>query len=294
MTDRYGIAEWYGEPFAQMPPAQRQKLARVALDPGADLPTCPFQAGIPCRKKGGVCSIQLYRPGLGPKSDRIGERYAPPVITCPRRFDQGNLIPMWLADVVGFEKTKAFLACEVPFMRSPSTGRAAGRIDLVLTSSDKEGFRWFGLELQAVYFSGKGMQIEFERLAEDTGTLPPSPTETRRPDWRSSSAKRLMPQLQVKAPTLRRWGTKLAVAVDAPFFEAIGGPSPKPSHDLDEGDIIWLVSQISDEYRLEASHWEVLSLEESSDKLLAAKTVKRGEFEKALRTKLQPLQGELP
>ena len=81
------------------------------------------------------------------------------------------------------------------------------------------------------------------------------------------------------------------MAVDVPFFEAIGGPSSKPSHDLDEGDIIWLVSQISDEYRLEASHWEVLSLEESSDKLLAATTVKRGEFEEALRAKLQPLQG---
>ena len=100
-----------------------------------------------------------------------------------------------------------------------------------------------------------------------------------------------VPQLQIKAPTLRRWGTKLAVAVDRPFFEAIGGPSQKPSQDLDEGDIIWLVPQISDEYQLEASHWEVLSLEDSSDKLLAAKTVKRGEFEEALRAKLQRLQG---
>ena len=74
------------------------------------------------------------------------------------------------------------------------------------------------------------------------------------------------------------------------FFEAIGGPSRKVSQDLDEGDIIWLVPQISDQYRLEALHWEVLSLEDSSDKLLAAKTVKRREFEEALRAKLQPLQ----
>jgi len=28
-----------------------------------------------------------------------------------------------------------------------------------------------------------------------------------------------MPQLQVKVPTLRRWASKLAVAVDRPFFE---------------------------------------------------------------------------
>ena len=63
-----------------------------------------------------------------------------------------------------------------------------------------------------------GMRTEFERLALDADKLPPSPNAVRRPDWRSSSAKRLMPQLQIKAPTLRRWGTKLAVAVDMPFL----------------------------------------------------------------------------
>ena len=30
-----------------------------------------------------------------------------------------------------------------------------------------------------------------------------------------------MPQLEVKAPTLRRWGTKLAVAVDVPFLKPL-------------------------------------------------------------------------
>ena len=261
------------------------------MDPDAVPPTCPFQqGGIPCRKKGGVCSIQHYRRRPAPHEDRIGERSGTPVITCPHRFDQGNLVPKWLAQVVGFVEAEAFLAREVPFMHSPSTGRPAGRIDLVLANSNKS-FVWFGLEIQAVYFSGTGMRTEFERLALDADKLPPSPNAVRRPDWRSSSAKRLMPQLQVKAPTLRRWGTKLAVAVDMPFFEAIGGPSRKVSQDLDEGDIIWLVPQISDEYQLEALHWEVLSLEDSSDKLLAAKTVKRGEFEEALRAKLQPLQG---
>ena len=139
------------------------------------------------------------------------------------------------------------------------------------------------------------MQSEFENLVRDADKLPPFPNAVRRPDWRSSSAKRLMPQLQTKAPTLRRWGTKLAVAVDIPFFKAIGGPSQKPSQDLDEGDIIWLAPQISDEYRLEASHWDVLSLEDSSEKLLAAKTVNRVEFEEALRAKLQPIQrGDIP
>ncbi len=131
------------------------------------------------------------------------------------------------------------------------------------------------------------MLADFEILLDNTDEKPPEPTAVLRPDWRSSSAKRLMPQLQVKGPTLRRWGTKLAVAVDRPFFEAVGGPSDEPSRDLNDGDIVWLVPRITDDYRLVENHWEVLSLEESSDKLLSAETVKRHEFEDALRTKLQ-------
>lgn len=269
MTTRYRIAEWFGEPFMRLPAARRQALAQAALGRSPS-PTCPFQSGRPrCSKKGGVCSIQT------------GEGM--PVITCPSRFDEGNLLPNGLASIVDFEYV--YLAREVPFMRSPSTARPAGRIDLVI-ARDRGAHSWFGLEVQAVYFSGEGMRADFEMLLASTDILPPEPTAVRRPDWRSSSAKRLMPQLQIKGPTLRRWGTKLAVAVDLPFFEAIGGPTASPSRDLNDGDIVWLVPRISGDYRLEEHHWEVLSLEASSDKLLSAETVRRKEFERLLRNKL--------
>lgn len=276
MNERYGIVEWFGRPFKDLSVSERQSLASAALGEKPP-PDCPFQCGSPkCGKKGGVCSI-----GVGDKQ---------PVITCPKRFEEGNLIPLWLSRIAGF--ANSYLAPEVPFMKSPATGRPAGRIDLVV-SGDEKASSWFGLEIQAVYFSGEGMRADFELLVENTDPVPPRPTAVRRPDWRSSSAKRLMPQLQVKAPTLRRWGTKLAVAVDLPFFEAIGGPSASPSHDLNDGDIIWLVPRINEGYRLEECHWEVLSLEVSSDKLLAAETVKRQEFEDALRSKLaQITQGK--
>ena len=133
------------------------------------------------------------------------------------------------------------------------------------------------------------MQADFEVLQQDNDHFPPAPTAVRHPDWRSSSAKRLMPQLQIKAPTLRRWLTKLAVAVDLPFLNAIGGARENPSHDLNEGDIIWLVPQVFEQYQLEAIHWEVLSLEKSSEKLINAETIKRHEFEEALRNRLHPL-----
>ena len=267
---RYGVAEWFGEPFRAMPAQRRRVLARAALG-RAGPPPCPFQRGRPpCGKAGGVCSIQVPN-GL-------------PVITCPRRFDQGDLLPAWLARIVGFPEIH--MAREVPFMRSPVTGKAAGRVDLVI-AQDGAATSWFGLEVQAVYFSGKAMRPDFELLLENDDSAPPEPTEIRRPDWRSSSAKRLMPQLQVKGPTLIRWGSKLAVAVDMPFFEAIGGPTAAPSHDLNDGDIVWLVPRVTAGFRLEEHHWEVLSLDESSKKLLAADTVKRNEFEAALRAKLE-------
>ena len=94
-----------------------------------------------------------------------------------------------------------------------------------------------------------------------------------------------------KAPTVRRWNSKIAVAVDRPFFESIGGPSPTPTQDVNDGDIIWRVPDLSwdgddGRFRLARGHWEVLTLEESTDKLLAARTISRDSFETALRDKL--------
>ena len=277
------MGEWYGEDFATMPPQRRQELAVVAQGEGVP-PICPYRRGAPiCSKKGGTCTIQEYEIVDGRISANIGD----PVIVCPYRFNEADVIPRWLAEIAGFELV--YLAREVPFMREPQSGRGAGRIDLVL-ASNQDATDWFGLEIQAVYFSGPGMAADWELLSTDDGVAAPQPTARRRPDWRSSSAKRLMPQLEVKAPTLRRWGKKLAVAVDWPFFEAIGGASPRPSHDINEGDIIWLIPRLSNG-RLERCHWEVLSLEDSSHKLLAAEPVRREDFEIDLRRKLVRLEG---
>lgn len=98
-----------------------------------------------------------------------------------------------------------------------------------------------------------------------------------------------MPQLQVKVPTLRRWGKKLAVAVDRAFFDALGGPRDDPVQDIDEGEVLWLVPIIDADGRLTRGHWEMLSLDEASRKLLSAETVRRVDFEQALQSRLQPL-----
>ena len=211
---------------------------------------------------------------------------------CPARFEQDLLIIRWLAEIVGFPPDQTLVAREIPFMQSMLTDKPAGKIDLVIGRHPQGGeLRWYGLEIQAVYFSGSGMSSQFEVLLDDDSSSPPFPDKTRRPDWRSSSAKRLMPQLQIKVPTTRRWQTKMAVAVDQQFFAAIGGPSASPAQDLNDGDIIWLIPKfvVDDNtgyYRLERGHWEVLTLEDSSVKLLAAQTISRDAFESALIEKL--------
>ncbi len=284
---RYGISEWYGRGFADMQPNERARLAEVALGQTPSLPDCPFRAAsLPCSKSGGVCSLQRFEEGDG---GILGHPVDAPVIVCPSRFEEDDLLLRWLSEIVGFSWDETLYAREVAFMASSSTGKAAGKIDLVVARTAGGGLKWYGLEIQAVYFSGEAMQSEFESVRAHS-SAPRFPDKVRRPDWRSSSAKRLMPQLQVKVPTLRRWGSKLAIAVDRPFFDVLGGPSSEPSHDLDDGDIIWLVPELqadgSGNFQLRRGHWEVLTLEESSKKLLAANTVSRAYFEATLLEKL--------
>ena len=235
------------------------------------------------------------RPHSEAESGRLGPGTGPPVIMCPSRFEQENTIVRWLADIVGFGHDDVQIAREVPFMKSSATSRAAGKIDLVVAKEKNGGIAFFGLEIQAVYFSGHKMALEFERLRPSDDPALPFPVEKRRPDFRSSSAKRLMPQLQVKVPTLRRWGAKLAVCVDRPFFDAIGGPSEPAERDLNAGDVIWMAPELREDaagrFVLRRGHWEVLTLEDSGKKLLAARTIKREEFERTLRGKLTELPG---
>ena len=291
MISRYGIAEWYGQPFLDLPPDMRRRLAKKALRENRNIPPCPFQKDRPpCRKRGGICSLHRYERD---EDGRLGLPKGDPAIVCPDRFEENQLLVSWLAEIVGFSRDEAMMAREVPFMQGTGTNKPAGKIDLVVAKTSNGDLRWYGLEIQAVYFSGRGMQSEFVNLRVDDHHRPPFPNAVRRPDWRSSGAKRLMPQLQIKVPTLRRWGSKIAVAVDRPFFESIGGPSSAPSRDLNDGDIIWLVPKLSlnekGHYQLSRGHWEVLTLEETSTKLLAAKTIRRETFERELQSKLQPM-----
>ena len=98
---------------------------------------------------------------------------------------------------------------------------------------------WCALELQAVYFSGKSMANEFKMLSVAETEALQFPAKHRRPDWRSSGPKRLLPQLQTKVPTIRTWGKKMAVVIDEAFFGSLVGLE-REKH-LSNSEIAWFV-----------------------------------------------------
>ena len=77
------------------------------------------------------------------------------------------------------------------------------------------------MEFQAVYFSGMSMENDFKLMREWIGLGVPFPHVQRRPDFRSSGPKRLMPQLQIKVPTISRWGKKMTVVIDSSFWDSL-------------------------------------------------------------------------
>jgi hypothetical protein len=123
------------------------------------------------------------------------------------------------------------------------------------------------VEIQAVYFSGDSMNRDFQGILSREGQGLPFPAGKRRPDYRSSGPKRLMPQLQIKVPTLRRWGKKMAVVVDEDFFKAMG--RMKTEDEMSNCDVAWFAVRYDEALSLGAGGVYLTTLEESVDSLAA-------------------------
>lgn len=281
LADRYGIGEWFGHPVQTLTDDQRHEFGRAAVyAEGTPIPKCPFLsefAGteVKCSKKGGVCSFCLYDSVTGIKGKLT--------TFCPNRFYEGSKVFRAIGNkVLGTDKVG--MAKEVDFLTSSVTQEAAGSIDWVLFEKDNKK-NWCALEFQAVYFSGKGMGSDFKAYQEATGVI--FPTKTRRPDFRSSGPKRLMPQLMIKVPTLRRWGKKCAVVVDKEFFAAMG-----TVHGVDHisnSDIVWFVVSFDENSKLQIEEANVRfsTLEASVEGLTGGVPVPLPTFEERLLLKPQ-------
>jgi len=248
LRSRFSIGEWYGAGFDSLTPLQRFENARIAkieyetetLSGAA----CPFQEDAKCNKKGGVCSLRRYQQiGDGPVSG-VGNV----VTTCPQRFLESDTIFRWVGETL-LETNAPIVLSEIGFLdrlrpqseedSDEDSRDYIGRIDNVLVHPSRKPIDWCALELQAVYFSGKSMANEFKMLSERESEVLLFPAKHRRPDWRSSGPKRLLPQLQTKVPTIRTWGKKLAVVIDEAFFESLVGLE-RERH-LSNSEIAWFV-----------------------------------------------------
>jgi len=124
-----------------------------------------------------------------------------------------------------------------------ANGKSAGNIDVVLVSYDKNGkvLDFGALEIQAVYISGN-VRDPFEYYMMDTKARAQMDWSTQpnypRPDYLSSSRKRLAPQLLFKGGILHSWGRKSAVALNKSFFETLPRLTKVRKS---KADIAWLI-----------------------------------------------------
>lgn len=307
----YSIGEWYGHSFRDLSLEERKKYAahggtKINVEP------CRFRAANPelapknttlCTKKGGVCSIRKYE-------DIDEEKFGPLVATCPSRFYEDGLVVAAVAKEV-LRTDKPVVVKEVAFLKredksedksvpaeeaekeeaqdpADTEREDVGRIDMVLLHPD-DLTNWCALEIQAVYFSGKEMGPEFTNIRDYQGQGIPHPVGRRRPDFRSSGPKRLMPQLQIKVPTLRRWGKKMAVVIDQPFFDALG-KMDEVEH-VSNCDIVWIIVDYKDhpgavDAKLYVKKIVRTTLESSVEGLTAGSPVSLPEFEERMKEKL--------
>lgn len=163
------------------------------------------------------------------------------VITCPIRFRQRWRIADDAAEF--FFSPGAQWTALTEIRLNDRYGRSAGNIDVVLVAYDDAGhITDFGaLEVQAVYISGN-VRTAFERyIANPQANAAMDWSKQRfypRPDYVSSSRKRLAPQLLFKGDILHSWGKKQAVAVDRHFFATLPHMDEAPR---EEAELAWLV-----------------------------------------------------
>jgi hypothetical protein len=163
------------------------------------------------------------------------------VITCPIRFRQNWLIADDAADF--FFPADATWTTLTEVRLKDADGGSAGNIDIVLCAYDDAGkvYDFGALEVQAVYISGNVrnpfehyMEASAKRIDMDWTREENYP----RPDYLSSSRKRLAPQLIFKGGIINAWNKKTAVALNKGFFDTL----PKlPEVSKAEADIAWLI-----------------------------------------------------
>lgn len=211
---------------------------------------CPFNNKVPnCTKDKanaplGVCSI-FHNSNA--------------VITCPVRFREEWLITEGAANFFFPEDTSWTSIAEVNLV--DVNGKTAGHIDIVLVAYNERGevVDFGALEVQAVYISGN-IRRPFEHYMENPNQRMKMAwrgnTNYPKPDYLSSSRKRLIPQILYKGGILQNWGKKQAVALQKSFYSTL---PEMPVVSEEQAEIAWLIYDLElskNSYRLK--HYETV------------------------------------
>ncbi|MCZ8022130.1 MAG: NotI family restriction endonuclease [Cytophagales bacterium] len=162
-----------------------------------------------------------------------------PVVICPIRFREDWSI---ISDAAGFIFDKKATWTHVGEVRlKDKHGKSAGNIDYVLVSYDDKGrvVDFGSLEVQAVYISGNLTGPFTAYLEKPT----PGFTWTQafkfpKPDYLSSSRKRLIPQIIAKGSILKQWKKKQVVALQTSFYKTL---PDLPEFDKAESDFAFFL-----------------------------------------------------
>lgn len=318
-SGRYGIAEWFGKDITSLSANERLNFSQISINQqkvghSEPAPLCPFLSTLlpnaRCNKTGGVCSIRKYAEG----KDGIGIPDAVPqiVTVCPSRFlekiAKDKSLFEWISEKM-LDVSNPIIVKETPFLRKISDtmraqeietdidqeakeeGKKAGRIDWILVKPDSMAgseLEWCAVETQALYFSGRKMNVEFEAYAENSAHVL-FPSGKRRPDYRSSGPKRLAPQLDVKVPVLRTWGKKVVVVIDRYFFKnmnTLADAYPKAKGEQakrDNAEIVWFVVDYDENLNLKPYTVVYTNLESSINALNATEPLSKSDFTTALK-----------
>jgi hypothetical protein len=175
---------------------------------------CKFRNG-PCNKSSNTDPIGICSVSDGNEAASL----------CPARFlEQGRVFQdaarLAFGDGASFAVFPEIRILQVPDPKKAGGLKKIGKVDFVLGKViDDQIADFCAVEVQAAYFSGTETRTALKRFMvdRDFGDL----DIFRRPDFRSSAQKRLIPQLQLKVPVFRRWGKKFFVVVDSQFFRSL-------------------------------------------------------------------------
>jgi hypothetical protein len=273
MAKKNPLAEIFGFPIDNLgPEATRYRKNKL----------CPYNNKVPsCTKDKandplGVCSVF--------DKDDIA-------ITCPVRFRESWLIAEDAANF--FFPQDATWTSLMEVRLNDASGQSAGNIDIVMVSYNDLGkvIDFGSLEIQGVYISGNVRRPFEQYIANPALNADLDWSNERdypRPDYLSSSRKRLAPQLIYKGGILKHWNKKMAVALDNSFFKTL---PELPEVEEKNADMAWFIYDLvldktSNIFKLQKVKTRYTNFKNALDKITMPSPGRIDDFINVLQDKL--------